>query len=60
MLAHDTEDAWLLYQAGSILAAAGHDEQAATLLDQALDLNPRFDLVHAARAGELLDQLRTT
>ncbi len=58
MLAQGTEDAWLLYQAGSILAAAGDDERAAGLLDRALDLSPRFDLVHADRAATLLVELR--
>lgn len=56
-LAYGTQDAWLLYQAGSIKAAAGETEAARRLLQSALDLNPFFDIGHAAEAERLLDSL---
>jgi tetratricopeptide (TPR) repeat protein len=49
-----TQDAWMLYQAGSVFAAAGNNQQANELLERALTLNPNFDLVHAKRARQLL------
>ncbi len=52
-----TQDAWLLYQAGSVYAAVGDVDQARTQLSAALDLNPEFDLVHAQRARDLLASL---
>jgi|CXWL01.1.fsa_nt_gi tetratricopeptide (TPR) repeat protein len=56
-LALGTEDAWLLYQAGSVYAAVGDVDRARTLLTQAIDLNPEFDIVHAPRARALLEGL---
>ena len=53
-LAYGTEDAMMLYQAGVIEAAVGDVEAARTHLSQSLELNPQFDLVHAARARTLL------
>jgi tetratricopeptide (TPR) repeat protein len=52
-----TEDAWLLYQAGSVYAAVGDVAHARPLLAKALALNPQFDLVHAERARQLLASL---
>lgn len=52
-----TQDAWLLYQAGSVYAAVGDTAHARTTLTAALDLNPEFDLVHSAKARQLLDSL---
>ncbi|MEP7204512.1 MAG: tetratricopeptide repeat protein [Ilumatobacteraceae bacterium] len=52
-----TQDAWLLYQAGSVYAAVGDTTNARLLLTQALELNPQFDLVHAQRARNLLEDL---
>lgn len=52
-----TQDAWLLYQAGSVYAAVGDVAHARATLTAALNLNPEFDLVHAERARELLNDL---
>ena len=52
-----TEDAWLLYQTGSVYAAVGDVDRARTQLRAALDLNPEFDLVHAQHARDLLTGL---
>lgn len=52
-----TQDAWLLYQTGSVYAAVGDVDRARTQLDAALELNPEFDLVHAQRARDLLNGL---
>lgn len=52
-LALGRQDAWLLYQPGSVYAAIGDTAQARTLLTAALDLNPQFDLDHAQRARDL-------
>ena len=52
-----TQDAWLLYQVGSVYAAVGESEKARALLTDALELNPEFDLVHAERARMLLAEL---
>ena len=52
-----TQDAWLLYQTGSVYAAVGDVQRARPLLTEALALNPHFDLVHAERARRLLDSL---
>ena len=57
-LEHRTEDAWLLYQAGSIRAAAGEEDDALVLLRRALELNEHFDLVHADIARGLIDDLQ--
>lgn len=56
-LAYGTEDATLLYQAGVIEASAGDPDRARDLLERSLDLNPNFDLVHAARARTMLATL---
>lgn len=56
-LVYRTEDAFLRYQAGAIMAAVGATEQARELLESALELNPSFDLVHAERARRILDDL---
>ncbi len=52
-----TQDAWLLYQVGSVSAAVGDVEGARVHLAAALELNPAFDLVHAERARQLLESL---
>ena len=52
-----TQDVWLLYQTGSVYAAVGDVNRARTQLTAALALNPEFDLVHAERARDLLDNL---
>jgi tetratricopeptide (TPR) repeat protein len=52
-----TQDAWLLYQTGSVYAAVGDAERARPLLTEALALNPEFDLVHAERARQLIESM---
>ncbi len=54
VLAARTDDPWLLYQAGMILADVGDREEAEVLLRRALDINPRFDVRHADLAAERL------
>lgn len=56
-LAYRTDDPWLLYQAGSIHAANGNGAEAMKLLSSAVELNPRFDVLHGQRAEELLAEL---
>ncbi len=46
------------YHAGLISAALGDTERAAGELDRALELNPHFDLLQAAEARGVLDELR--
>lgn len=52
-----TVDAPLLFHAGMIEAATGDDDEARDLLEQALDLNPGFDLSDVALARETLASL---
>ena len=56
-LAVGTKDAKVLYHAGMIAAALGHDEQAKALLQQSLDLDPSFDPLQVARARAELAKL---
>ncbi|MFZ6005302.1 MAG: tetratricopeptide repeat protein [Actinomycetota bacterium] len=49
-LAQGTRDATLLYHAGMIELAVGDTDEGAQHLRDALEINPRFDLVHAPRA----------
>jgi tetratricopeptide (TPR) repeat protein len=56
-LAQGTRDAALLYHAGMIEQAAGHSHRAARLLREALELDPRFDLVHAPQAKAAVEGL---
>lgn len=56
-LVHDTMDPLLRYQAGAILVAAGDTDRGRELLESALELNPGFDVEHAARARELIASL---
>ena len=58
-MAHRTEDARLLYQAGMIHAAAGEPATAEDLLRRSLELNPGFDVHHAAEAQRVLAGLST-
>jgi tetratricopeptide (TPR) repeat protein len=51
-------NAAFLYHAGVISAELGETSRAIAELEQALSLNPGFEPVHAARATELLDDLR--
>lgn len=52
-----TQDAMLYYHAGMIQAALGNHATAKTLLDQALALNPHFDLLQTVVARETLADL---
>ena len=52
-----TVDPLLDYHQGMIDAALGHTEQARQLLTAALDRNPGFDALQAARARAMLRQL---
>jgi tetratricopeptide (TPR) repeat protein len=56
--AHGTEDALLDYHAGMIAAALGRDGAAADLLWAALDRNPAFDAIGAARARATMARLQ--
>jgi tetratricopeptide (TPR) repeat protein len=52
-----TQNSRLLYHAGMIEAAVGHDDAARRLLRQALDLNPAFAPLDAPRAAAALRSL---
>ncbi|HET6381258.1 MAG TPA: tetratricopeptide repeat protein [candidate division Zixibacteria bacterium] len=54
---HGTQDAQLDFHAGMIAAALGRTEDATRQLRAALDRNPGFDILQAARARETLAQL---
>jgi tetratricopeptide (TPR) repeat protein len=56
-LALGTEEVGMLYHAGMIQAALGHEAAARDFLQRALDLNPRFDVVDAEVAERTLDDL---
>jgi tetratricopeptide (TPR) repeat protein len=56
-LARGTQDAELLYHAGMIAESVGDEARARTLLDRALDINPRFDVVEASVAREALGRV---
>lgn len=57
-LALGTRDARLLYHAGMIALANGRPAEALARLTEALDLEPGFDPVGAARARQVLETLR--
>ncbi|HOU42435.1 MAG TPA: tetratricopeptide repeat protein, partial [Promineifilum sp.] len=57
-LAHGTPDAGLYYHAGMIAAAQGDTRVAIAQLQQALDLNPNFDLLQARQAATTLATLK--
>jgi Flp pilus assembly protein TadD len=52
-----TRDALLYFHAGMIADALGDTDAARAHLQQALDINPAFSLVHAATARETLAAL---
>jgi len=56
-LALGTRDPVKLFHAGMIAHALGQNEQARVYLQEALDLNPHFSLLHAERAAATLEQL---
>lgn len=53
-----TRDARLLYHAGMIAAANGDNQKGAEYLEQALKLNPNFDILQAGIAAEKLNALK--
>jgi tetratricopeptide (TPR) repeat protein len=55
-----TKDALKLYHAGMIARALGKTDEARAHLQQALDLNPNFSLLHAREARETLTTLGGT
>ena len=59
-LALGTHDALLQYHAGMIANALGDTARARQLLQAALNLNPGFDPLQAARARATLDTLGPT
>lgn len=52
-----TRDPQLLFHAGMIAHAAGDNAQARTWLEAALELNPRFAILHPTEAEAVLHQL---
>lgn len=58
-LALGTKDPHLLYHAGMIAAATGNTNQARQLLNQALAINPNFDVLQAPLATDALRQLNS-
>lgn len=56
-LAFGTEDAALFYHASAIAAAGGEFDQAARLVDRALDINPWFHPTEAEAARSLQERL---
>ena len=56
-LALGTRDPLKLFHAGMIAHTLGQNEQARAYLQEALDLNPHFSLLHAERAAATLEQL---
>lgn len=53
-----TRNALMYYHAGMIAYRLGNDSDAVDYLDRARSLNPRFSLLYADSARELLSQLR--
>ncbi len=53
-----TRDPLLLFHAGMISAKVGHDAQAASQLDTAMKINPRFNTLYAGVAAQQLSALR--
>jgi len=54
-----TRDARLLFHAGMIAGAAGDEERARALLEDALDINPRFSVLQEAEARQALAALES-
>jgi len=59
-LALGTRDPLTLFHAGMIAHALGQNEQARAYLQEALDRNPHFSLLHAERAAVTLADVMTT
>ena len=56
-LALGTRDAHLYYHAGMIALKQGDQEQAREYLEQALEINPHFSVLHAENARMALRAL---
>ena len=54
-----TRDPRLIYHAGMIAAANGDDQKSAEYLEQALKINPNFDVLQADAAREKLNALKS-
>ena len=54
----ETRDPLKLFHAGMISKALGEKERARTFLQQAVDLNPRFSLLYADEAADILKTLK--
>ncbi|MBM3925813.1 MAG: tetratricopeptide repeat protein [SAR202 cluster bacterium] len=52
-----TKDALMLFHAGAISHSLGLEQEARTLLTEALDINPFFSLIHKSRAEEILREI---
>lgn len=59
-LAQGTPDALLYYHAGMIYAGQGRTAEAKVMLQNALSINPHFDLLQAQIARETLAQIENT
>ena len=57
-LASGTRAPSVLYHAGLIANAQGRFDEAQDLLEEALEINPAFDLLQAPRAADTLASLR--
>lgn len=53
-----TKDARISYHAGMIEKALGNNKEASRLIDEALKLNPAFDLIQANVARKTLEEMR--
>ena len=53
-----SNDARILYHAGMIEKDLGNQKEAKQLLEQALKLNPRFDLIQSENAEKALSELK--
>ena len=54
-----TKDARILYHAGMIEKALGNNREAVRLIDEALKLNPSFDLIQANVARKTIEEMKT-
>jgi tetratricopeptide (TPR) repeat protein len=54
----NSNEALILYHAGMIEKDLGHGNEAKRLLEQALKLNPMFDLIQSEHARKALSELK--
>ena len=55
-----TKDARITYHAGMIEKASGNNRNGARMIDEALNLNPSFDLIQAGIARKMLEESKDT